>query len=48
MPASSERTFGKLVFEPQIVMFLGPVIIDLAGSHRPSSVPFHRERNDVG
>ena len=39
-------TFGELIFEPEIVMLLGPVEIDFAGPHGLKGT-LHSERADV-
>src|SRR5260370_32862462 len=39
-------TLREFVFEPQIVMFFGPVEIDLAGSHGLERA-LHSERADI-
>ena len=38
--------FGKLIFEPQIVMFFGPVEVDLAGPHGLERA-LHSKRADI-
>src|SRR5207245_11110937 len=46
LPGRSRPLLRKQVFEPEIVMFLGPVVVDLAGPHCLERA-LHSERADI-